>query len=86
VSPKVAWANLCIRKADCLKLLWPHPNWEINPTNYEDFQADSFYLQPIEDEDPVQSRLNIETAVKALYMLGDPWRLGLQIHKILDVE
>ena len=86
VSPKVSWDNLCIRKADCLKLLWPHPNWEINPTNYEDFQADSFYLQPIEDEDPIKNRVNIETAVKALYMLGDPWRLGLQIHKILDVE
>lgn len=86
VSPKLPYDQTVVRDADTLKLLWPHPNPDIRPENYEGIRASYRYLQPIDVmDDPIQSRLNLDGAIQRLEQLPG-WRLGIQLHKIIGVE
>ena len=86
MSPKAPRDEIQLSSADCLKVLYPHPNPAITPEAFADYNADDFFVQPIDADDPAQSQINVNSTVKKLYALGNPWRLSLQIHKILDVE
>lgn len=85
VSPKLPADQTVITECDSLKLLYPHPNPAIRPENYSKIDAGTKYLQPIDAEDPVQSKRNLEMTLAKLYELKD-WRLSLQTHKLIGVE
>jgi len=85
VSPKLPAEQTVLTECDSLKLLYPHPNPAIRPENYVGINASTRYLQPIDADDPGQSKRNLEMTLAKLYELKD-WKLSLQTHKLIGVE
>ncbi len=79
VSPK-AGQKLAVRAGDELKLVFPQPGVDPEPFLRLDFR--SFLLQPM---DGLHVRENTSAAVE--YCLAHPpWRVSLQLHKLLGVR
>ena len=78
-SPKQFPLKLAV--VDCLKLLYPHPDPNLNPLNFTEILADK-YLQPIMDADYLR---NVSKTLKYIYE-HPQWKLSLQIHKMIGVE
>jgi 7-carboxy-7-deazaguanine synthase (Cx14CxxC type) len=79
VSPK-AGAELAVRVADALKLVYPQPG--LDPATFEAMDFGRLYLQPMDGPD---AEANTRAAVA--YCLAHPrWRLSLQIHKLLGLR
>jgi 7-carboxy-7-deazaguanine synthase len=79
VSPK-AGTRLQQRRGSELKLVFPQVGAE--PEQFEDFEFEHFYLQPM---DGVDRGVNTEKAVR--YCMEHPrWRLSLQAHKVLGIR
>lgn len=85
MSPKLPAKDIVIQKCDSLKLLYPHPNPEIRPENFEHIEAANKYLQPIDYVDKIRNEAIIEETINRLYEIPD-WKLSLQIHKTVGVE
>lgn len=83
-SPKVPFKDLRIRRADVLKVLFPHPNPEITPEKMQGFEASARYLQPIDTMTEEGNKRNLDLTIAKLHELRG-WRLSLQTHKILGV-
>ena len=78
VSPK-ARAELVLKQGDELKLVFPQEGAE--PQRFEGFEADHFFLQPMDGPD-----LQRNTELTVRYCLDHPrWRLSLQTHKLLGI-
>lgn len=85
LSPKDAFcasAKLVLDECDELKVVFCGDN---NPARYDRIKARHRVLQPCDTGDTVR---NVALAAEALdYCLAHPqWRLGLQLHKILNVR
>lgn len=79
VSPK-ANSEIVIKKANELKLVYPQD--ELSPENFESFDYQHFYLQPMDSEEVED---NTQAAVK--YCRANPkWKLSIQTHKILGIQ
>ena len=78
ISPKAPWKDLKILHCHSLKILWPAIHPEITPEAFMDFAAKNKYIQPLSE--------NFKAAVDKVLELGEPWRLGPQLHKIIGVE
>ena len=77
MSPKVARDKIKLQRCDEVKVVFPR----YNPSDFEDFPAGAFFVQP---EDGPEQESNIKNAVA--YVLANPsWRISLQTHKILGV-
>ena len=96
-SPKVAFSKLIINKqlVGCWKLLYPHHEISIEP--FIRFSKDNseaqYYLQPVTayqeetyDRDPAATVTNIVFASNKIMELGLPWKLSLQIQKIIGAK
>ena len=78
VSPKPGM-EIVVRSGDELKLV--HPQENVDPSTFESWQFDHFFLQPIDGPD---QKLNVDATVE--YCLRHPrWRLSLQTHKLIGV-
>ena len=79
VSPKAA-SDIIVKEGHELKLVYPQK--ENHPTNFEDFQFDHFFLQPLDDADKTyNTRLCID------FCLAHPkWKLSIQTHKYLGID
>ena len=78
VSPK-ANAERVLQKGNELKLVFPQALAQ--PTEFEGWDFDNFYLQPM---DGAEREKNTEKAIE--YCLSHPrWRLSLQTHKYLGI-
>lgn len=78
VSPK-ANAECVLRSGDELKLVFPQVGGE--PTRYEGFDFDRFFLQPMDG--PNQ---DANTRLAAKYCLEHPrWELSIQTHKLIGL-
>jgi len=86
ISPKLPWEQTVIRRADTLKLLYPHPNPSINPHAFRDFNAESYYLQPIahDDDDERTRGIGTQSVINKLYDLPG-WKLSIQLHKVIGL-
>ena len=82
VSPKVPAEQLKVKKCNSLKLLYPYLRG-CSPSDYMTYDAEYKYIQPIENS---KWSMNIEGAYMEVLRLGEGWRLGLQIHKTLEVR
>ena len=76
---------LKVKKADVLKVLYPHPNPGIHPAAFHALKASWRYVQPVEIEgDDDATKRNIDATVR--FALEHPaWRVGIQIHKMIGV-
>jgi len=85
VSPKLPPQFLKIKKADSLKVLYPHPNPSIHPSAFDELKASWRYVQPVEiEDDPDATKRNIDATVQ--FALAHPaWRVGIQMHKMIGV-
>ncbi len=78
VSPK-AEAEIVIQKGNELKLVFPQA--AALPKQFEHLDFNHFFLQPMDGPDIV---VNTKSVID--YCKSNPkWRLGLQIHKVLDI-
>ena len=78
VSPK-ANAECVLRSGDELKLVFPQVGGE--PTRYEGFDFDRFFLQPMDGPDQ-----EMNTQLAAQYCLAHPkWELSIQTHKLIGL-
>ena len=81
VSPKAA-APLVQESGQELKLVFPQPESQASPENFDDLDFEHFFLQPM---DGPQVADNTRKAVE--YCLAHPrWKLSLQTHKILGID
>lgn len=80
-SPKESAIAIADYKA--LKLLFPHPNKNLHPDNWNYLKGlADLYLQPVWDRD---YKKNLQTCIEYIYR-HPHWRLSLQTHKIIGVE
>jgi 7-carboxy-7-deazaguanine synthase len=78
VSPKEA-SKILITKGHELKLVYPQQG--NHPTNFETFDFQHFYLQPLDDVDKLE---NTERCIH--YCMENPkWKLSVQTHKVLGI-
>ncbi|HNY30539.1 MAG TPA: 7-carboxy-7-deazaguanine synthase [Fibrobacteria bacterium] len=80
VSPK-AGARWVQRSGQELKVVWPQP-FELAELETLDFGH--FFLQPMDDADPVRAASNREATVAAC-LVRPAWRLSFQTHKALGI-
>ena len=81
VSPKPR-STIVVTKASELKLVYPQPEAEMHPSNFEHFEADYRYLQPLYNDDVLENR----SAVVQFCLQNPEWRLSIQMQKILTVR
>ena len=81
VSPKPR-STIVVRKASELKLVYPQPEAEMHPSNFDQFQADHWYLQPLYNDDVLIHR----EAVVQFCLQNPKWRLSIQMQKVLGVR
>lgn len=81
VSPK-GRAALVQVSGNELKLVYPQPEAEAQPEEFESLSFDHFSLQPLDDEHRLMN-----TARAVDYCLNSTlWRLSLQTHKVLGFD
>ena len=66
-----------------LKLLYPHPNPEIRPEQFNILDIVEKHLQPIDGPDYKE---NVKATIDKVYELGIAWKISLQTHKFMEVE
>ncbi|PLA74190.1 7-carboxy-7-deazaguanine synthase [Hydrogenovibrio sp. SC-1] len=82
VSPK-ANAPLLLTSGDELKLVYPQT--DLLPEKVAQLDFKYFYLQPMDETDPVKQKANQQAAIR--YCLDHPqWQLSLQTHKLLGID
>ncbi|MCX7123415.1 MAG: 7-carboxy-7-deazaguanine synthase [Gammaproteobacteria bacterium] len=82
LSPKQSRADTLLTRCHDIKILYPSPIGTISPEAFQDFPADSYCLQPLDQPNKIAQN----TTSALAYCLAHPqWKLSLQIHKILGV-
>jgi 7-carboxy-7-deazaguanine synthase len=79
VSPK-AGSGCVVVTGNELKLLYPQKG--IDPASFEGLNFDHFIIQPIDD---AAGSKNLRDAI-AYCLTHPPWRLGIQLHKIIGIK
>ncbi len=78
MSPK-AGSEVILTKGNELKLVYPQVGAE--PSRYENFDFEHFYLQPMDSPEQAQN-----TKATLNYCLEHPkWHLSIQTHKLLNI-
>jgi len=81
VSPK-GTAAIVQRSGQELKLVYPQPEAEARPENFEALRFDHFFLQPMDAPELAE---NTRRAID--YCLAHPqWKLSVQTHKVLGID
>ena len=96
MSPKLPIDETKIEYCDSLKVLYPHPNPEITPENFAEFPAGDYFVQPIDilefgegftiERFHEECKENLRKSINKVQQLGTPWKLGMQMHKVIDVQ
>lgn len=91
VSPKVPMDAISQHWANTLKLLYPHPDPDMNLESFASFVALDRYIQPIIDvpmfgDDPTIYQENLKQTLQKVYEGKGKWKLSPQVHKILGVR
>jgi 7-carboxy-7-deazaguanine synthase len=81
LSPKVPRQFCKVESCDSLKILYPYYR-NINAKSYSSFPAKARFIQPIDYQGEVTK--SIHGAFEEVLRLGYPWRLGLQLHKVIE--
>lgn len=90
LSPKVPFERCKIITVQNLKLLYPYlPG--CTPDDYKEvidfnWYSDGLYIQPIMTGDRKEDERNLWSAMNEVKQLGFPWKLGVQLHKLMGVR
>ena len=79
LSPKIPVDKCKIDKCTNLKILYPYIN-NVTAESYNGFEAYHKFIQPI------WGTVSNEEALDEVYRLGPPWKLGLQVHKLIGLQ
>jgi len=79
ISPKVPIDKCKIEKCTNLKILYPYIK-NITAESYNGFEAYHKFIQPI------WSTVSAYDAFVEVCRLGPPWKLGLQVHKLIGMQ
>lgn len=82
MSPKLGRDCLRIKSCTNLKILYPYiidRDREVSPAAFRDIKAENKIIQPIYGT-------SYKEAFEEVKRLGDGWKLGVQLHKLLDME
>lgn len=82
MSPKQAWTETKLQRADDIKILFPWIREDITAHHFRMFPARRQFLQPVWG--PTYES-NLKATLETLYGLPG-WSLSLQTHKLLGVE
>ena len=81
ISPKPR-STIVLKTASELKLVFPQPESSMHPSQFEDFDAEHFFLQPMYGDNVVEHRQQVVD-----YCIENPkWRLSIQMQKVLQVR
>jgi organic radical activating enzyme len=83
LSPKVPREFCSIKACDSLKILYPYLDNSVSGNEYKSFPATERYIQPI---DGMNKYINTQAAIEEVKHLGYPWKLGIQLHKMIGVK
>jgi organic radical activating enzyme len=84
LSPKVSFSKCRLWSCDSLKILYPFVNG-ITPSSYNKMPARRRYLQPIDFKNKQDNEFCIKRLCTVLHNYPD-YRIGLQIHKYLNIN
>jgi len=82
ISPKQSREDTKLTICNDIKLLVPYISDAITIDNFNDFNAQNFYVQPVMNENYED---NVKLAIK-LVKKYPKWKISLQTHKIMGVE
>lgn len=86
LSPKIPFRQCRVPRCHSLKLLYPYLNG-VTPEDYKMMYAGYKFIQPIWFEGDMVRNLQVQQeAAQEVIRLGDGWRLGLQIHKFINLR
>ena len=81
VSPKPR-SSIVLNSASELKLVFPQAEPEMHPSQFEDYDAKHFFLQPLDGDNIIEHRQQVVE-----YCIQHPkWRLSIQMQKVLRVR
>jgi organic radical activating enzyme len=67
-----------IKRCHSLKILYPYLD-DTSADDFVSFPAENKFIQPIDNK-------NIEGALNEVERLGKEWKLGVQVHKLLNLR
>lgn len=92
MSPKVPLSKCQVGRCNSLKILYPYLP-AVTAEDYGSFPSSEYFIQPIEEKiDGIEilyntrNRSNIFRALEEVHRLGHPWRLSIQLHKVLGLR
>ena len=81
LSPKPRSKQVLTRASE-LKLVFPQPETDMAPHNFEHYEVEHFFLQPMDGP-----HLQQNTAAAIAYCQANPkWRLSVQVHKLIGLR
>lgn len=78
LSPKQSPSRTMIKRCHSLKILYPYLD-DTSADDFVSFPAENKFIQPIDNK-------NIEGALNEVERLGKEWKLGVQVHKLLNLR
>jgi organic radical activating enzyme len=86
LSPKIPFRQCKVPRCHSLKLLYPYLNG-VTPEDYKMMYAGYKFIQPIWFEGDVVRTLQVQQeAAEEVMRIGNGWRLGLQMHKFINLK
>lgn len=88
LSPKVHARAVKVKAATSLKVLFPYIRYHgffITAEEYNDFPAQHKTLQLVFNDKGTFERKHLDECSSELRRLGNGWKLGLQIHKLINI-
>lgn len=85
LSPKVSRVRLSLDYCTSLKILYPYlPN--ITADSFIHYPCVYKGIQPVDDTSPEIKQSNFFGALHQVQKLGEPWRLSVQMHKLINFK
>lgn len=92
LSPKVPFKECKITCCSSLKILYPWINGKVTPENYESLHAVWRFIQPVDSRPDgavapygIWNRQTISECIALLKKYPD-YRIGIQLHKVMEVQ
>ncbi len=90
LSPKVPRDRVMLDSCSSLKILFPYLP-AVTAEDFAHFPSNEYFIQPIDEnldgiDQLFDSKKNILRAAVEVKRLGYPWRLGVQLHKMIGVR
>ena len=86
LSPKVPLKDIKLNWCHSLKILYPYLANNITADNFDYFPCVNKTLQPIWSSNTRNTKEIINCTINELHYLSSDWKLGIQLHKFLNLR